>query len=134
MFYSPGLCASELGVESGNIINEQMRASSYLPDRNPEFARIRFWKSPDLKNLSWSPKESDSDPYLEVSFFEPTEITALSTQGGEDGNFVRRFTIQYDDNEGVKTINENVVEDDGMITQRPLVFAGNKKQPLFFVA
>jgi len=53
-----------------------------------------------------------------------TEITAVSTQGGSDGNFVRRFMVEYADNEGVKMVNEEVIGKDGVITERPRVFDG----------
>ena len=104
-------------MQSGEISDNQIWASSYLPDRNPEFARIEH-------KASWSPKDNDERPYLEVSFLEPTEITAVSTQGGSDGNFMRRFTVEYADSEGVKMVNEKVVGEDGMVTERPLVFDG----------
>ena len=106
-------------MESGEITNNQVWASSYTPGRNPEFARIGH-------ESSWAPKDNDDRPYLEVSFLDFTEITAVSTQGGGDGKFVRRFMVEYADSEGVKIVNEEVVGEDGVMTERPVVFEGEE--------
>lgn len=111
-------------MESGAISNEQIDASSYLPSRNPEFARIRSEGSPLEGGLSWSPKEDDERPYLEISFPELTEITAIATQGGEDGNYVRRYTVEYADAEGEKSIIEEVMTVNGELERHPVVFTG----------
>lgn len=44
----------------------------------------------------WSPLESDSNPYLQVDFLQPTFITAVVTQGGDQARgFVARYRLAY---------------------------------------
>ena len=113
-------------MESGDISSNQIWASSYAPGRNPEYARIRSRLDADTEEsvVSWSPKDNDERPHLEVSFLQPTEITAIATQGGGDGQFVREYMVEYADSEGVKMITEEVVGADGKISEQPLVFSG----------
>ena len=113
-------------MESGIINDNQIWASSYVSGKNPKYGRIQTQKTKNTKEeaLSWSPKDNDPNPYLEVSFLEPTEITAVSTQGGLDGNFVKKFTVEYADSDGEKMVTEQVMGQDGIMTEIPKVFAG----------
>lgn len=120
-----GPCVSPLGMESGEIDDNLIWASSFLPERNPEFGRIRSTSGNDGEPVkSWAPKEADTKPYLEVSFLELTEITAISTQGGEDGGYVRQYQVEYADKEGVKMVDHETLNEDGEITREPLTFEG----------
>ena len=114
-------------MESGEIRDTQIWATSYLSGKNPEYGRIQTQKTENFqqKALSWAPKDDDPKPYLEISFMEPTEITAVSTQGGQDGYFVQEFMIEYADSEGEKTVTEQVVAEDDIMTDRPTIFRGN---------
>ncbi|XP_076800960.1 uncharacterized protein LOC143445613 isoform X3 [Clavelina lepadiformis] len=124
-----GLCATALGMESGEIENDQIFASSNLPDREPWLARIRSeGTQSDAKMHSWAPDyyKSVVEPFLAVNFLEPTEITAVSTQGGEDGRFVRRFKIEYfDPDNWFNTLTKKSKGPDGVVTDEPVIFTAN---------
>jgi len=81
-------------MESGLIRDDQISASSSKTPKLPQNARLVTDSSSNEKS-SWSPSDDDISPYLEVSFDEPTQITAISTQGGSDGGYVSKFFVEY---------------------------------------
>ncbi|XP_078495432.1 uncharacterized protein LOC144750507, partial [Ciona intestinalis] len=103
-------CDEAMGMESGIIDDQLVDASSYLPGREPHYARVN-------SGGSWSPKETDTDPYLEVSFLEVAELTAISTQGGNDGLYVSEYMVEY------ATKNDIIMVADSL--GNPIVFQGN---------
>nr|XP_018672814.2 hemocytin-like [Ciona intestinalis] len=103
-------CDDAMGMESGTIDDQVIHASSYLPGKEPQYARVNH-------GGSWSPKEADTTPYLEVSFLQVTELTGITTQGGSDGSYVSEYMIEY------ATINEVTMFADSF--GNPIVFQGN---------
>ena len=79
MFTAP--CDDTLGLHSGDIRIDQIAVSSSSEGVSEENVRLItvFYSNQD--NLSWSPSSDDQSPAVEVSFDEPTQVTAIATQG-----------------------------------------------------
>ena len=83
-----GVCDEAMGMESYAIADNAITASSSKEGSEPFHARI-------TGRSSWSPLDDDKSPYLEVKFPSLKRITSILTQGGENGEMVKRFSIQY---------------------------------------
>ncbi|XP_044180207.1 sushi, von Willebrand factor type A, EGF and pentraxin domain-containing protein 1-like isoform X4 [Acropora millepora] len=83
-------CNSALGMESGDIPDESVKASSQLDsNHHPFFGRLHGSKA-------WCSAVGDDDPYIEIKLHEEHSITALSTQGSStDGVWSSKYRIEY---------------------------------------
>ncbi|KAE8595015.1 hypothetical protein XENTR_v10015432 [Xenopus tropicalis] len=91
-----GPCESPLGLEDGRILYQQLTASSFSENNPADAGRLDI--VPNIMNIEpgWSPLNSDTQPYLQVDFLQPTFITAVITQGGrQSGGFVTRYRLMY---------------------------------------
>ena len=77
-----------MGMESYAIADDAITASSFKVGSEPYHARVTSPKS-------WSPLDEDQSPYLEVNFESAKVITSILTQGGDNGEMVKSFSIQY---------------------------------------
>ncbi|XP_028411990.1 EGF-like repeat and discoidin I-like domain-containing protein 3 [Dendronephthya gigantea] len=85
-----------LGMENGDIKDEQITASSEL-DINHRAANGRLnFTQPDGRRGAWSSKHEDVNQWLQVDFQRSTLVTGISTQGRRDNHqFVRKYTISF---------------------------------------
>ena len=91
-------CAKPLGMENGQIRDDQITASSiynsyYLP-RN---GRLNF-KATTGRKGAWASGPLDLNQWFQVDFQRSTNITGISTQGRQDLNeHVKTYTISSSD-------------------------------------
>uniref|UniRef100_A0ABD2WJD2 Discoidin domain-containing receptor 2 n=1 Tax=Trichogramma kaykai TaxID=54128 RepID=A0ABD2WJD2_9HYME len=90
-----GQCTRALGMESGEILDEDITASSfYDPSLGPKHARLRKEKG----GGAWCPKNmitNEPKEYLEVNLREPRALTATRTQGRYGGGHGVEYTEEY---------------------------------------
>ncbi|XP_028411993.1 coagulation factor VIII-like [Dendronephthya gigantea] len=86
-------------MENGNILDEQITASSYWSiTHRASNGRLNFTPR-DERTGAWSSGNSSFPQWLQVDFKRSTVITGISTQGRNYGNntvanqFVKRYTI-----------------------------------------
>ncbi len=92
-FYILASCPMPLGMVSGEISNDQVKASSWLDtEHTPGHARVGNYSS-------WRPEPTDADPWLEIGFKERMLITGLLIQGGgqEEHNWVKTLNLRFGD-------------------------------------
>ena len=80
-------CDEKMGMTSQEISDDDITASSSKSGREAYKGR------PGVG--SWAPLNEDESPYFQVILPSPTTLTSISTQGGEDGGYVRGFQLQY---------------------------------------
>ena len=88
----------KLGMEDGSISKNQLGSSSGL---SSGFHRNNARLHTTNGNGAWAPKESDSNPYLQVDFKEMKVIIGIYTQGchGEP-YYVKSYRVSHcNDNE-----------------------------------
>ncbi|KAL9955705.1 hypothetical protein ACROYT_G037065 [Oculina patagonica] len=97
----PG-CRAPLGMESGQISNESITASSAqggLIDSiaGPNNARLHFKGAPGIG--AWMPQVHDHNQWLQVDFGAETRVTGISTQGHYYANaWVKSYSLRYRNN------------------------------------
>nr|XP_039273324.1 mucin-5AC-like isoform X1 [Styela clava] len=120
------VCVDGLGLQSGDIKDDQIVASSFKPGFEPYLARLVTSNIIDGSPKSWSPDNSDADKYLEVNFNVPTQVTGITTQGGQNDQYVTKYSVMYNNNgEGWHVVKEIIVGDDGQSFSMKKVFNGN---------
>ena len=92
-------CQDALGMESGEISNGQVSASSEWDGNHAAIqARLYFEAAPD-KAGSWSAKYNNLDQWLQIDLGSKHEVTGLATQGRNGyGQWVTKYKVQYSDN------------------------------------
>ena len=89
--------AKALGMENRKIHDDQITASSYFEEYPPSNARLNLIGI-DGSNGGWSADVSDLNQWLQVDFQRSTIITAISTQGLQNGEeFVKKYTVSFSD-------------------------------------
>ena len=91
-------CITPLGMESGDITNAQISASSMLDGNNsPEQARLHQ-KADGSMAGAWSAEIDDPYQWLQVDLGSFTKVSRVATQGrnGFD-QWVTKYKIQYGD-------------------------------------
>ena len=88
-------CQEKLGVESGNITDDQLRSSSDVGNG----ARKTQWRLNQIPNPSvpggWVALDSDEQPWLQISLYRQTSITGIIVQGREDEDqWVTSYKVQ----------------------------------------
>ncbi|EZA55710.1 hypothetical protein DMN91_009358 [Ooceraea biroi] len=94
-----GQCATALGMESGEIPDEDISASSmYDPSLGPKHARLRQ----DKGGGAWCPKNmvtKEGKEYLEVNLHTPRLLTSTRTQGrfgnGHGVEYTEEYFVEY---------------------------------------
>ncbi|XP_033112622.1 uncharacterized protein LOC117113409, partial [Anneissia japonica] len=96
------LCNRRLGIESGEVADAQMTASSnyyYLP---PSHARLHYetWTGSQSNRFRscWEPRYQEPNQWLQVDLLELHTITGVVTQGSGDDHdlsWIYRYTVQY---------------------------------------
>ncbi|XP_024936410.1 discoidin domain-containing receptor 2 isoform X2 [Cephus cinctus] len=92
-------CTSALGMETGEIPDEDISASSmYDPSLGPKHARLRQ----DKGGGAWCPKKmvtSEGKEYLEVNLHNPRVLTSTRTQGrfgnGNGVEYTEEYFVEY---------------------------------------
>ncbi|XP_031564686.1 coagulation factor V-like [Actinia tenebrosa] len=90
---SNGGCYSALGMESGDITDGQITASSFMI-APPSVARLN--KKRHILG-AWCASYNDNNPHLQVDFLDVKNITAFSSQGVEftGDHWVSLYTVSY---------------------------------------
>ena len=96
-------CIEALGMESGEITDAQLSASSQYSGRvykTPSQGRLNFQSDPGKIAGAWCPRKNDPDPWLQVDFRSYTTVTRIATQGRNGwGNWwVTKYRLLYSDN------------------------------------
>ena len=92
----PQSCRNPLGMESGQIPNSAITASSQLtPAYGPENARLHFKGAPGRVG-AWIPLSNDHGQWLQVDFGRETQVTGIATQGYyHAAHWVTSYSLQY---------------------------------------
>lgn len=91
----PG-CMNPLGMESGQISNNYVQASSQAySTTGPENARLHFKGARECIG-AWIPKTHNRNEWLQIDFGNETRITGISTQGRYDADqWVMSYSLRY---------------------------------------
>ena len=82
-----------LGMESGNIKDGQITASSFYTGFNP-------WEGRLNNNHYWATSaKSPSNPWIQVDLLRSTQVTGITSQGSGNQEWVTAFQVQYGDSE-----------------------------------
>ena len=99
-----------LGMESGSIPNEAIKASSERDDQHSA-SRSRLNTKPEGEQMgAWVPLESDENQWLQVDLGKVAEITKVCTQGGGEGveHRVNSYILSFsEDQENFQEYQEN---------------------------
>ena len=89
-------CITPLGIESGDVANAQIKASSMLDgDNSPGQARLHQ-KADGRMAGAWSAQTDDLNQWLQVDFGSYTKVSRVATQGKNGFNqWVTKYKIQY---------------------------------------
>nr|XP_042904159.1 uncharacterized protein LOC107439698 isoform X4 [Parasteatoda tepidariorum] len=107
--YHPSVCQSPLGMESGDVYEFQISASSFLsPSLSPSNVRLD-------SDSAWVANKDDGSPFVQVDMLIPTNLTGLMTRGRNDANaWVKSYTISFSDDglfwNGLKDEHGNDIE------------------------
>ena len=77
-----------MGMENFLIPDGHISASSSKEGSEAHNARLSGLNS-------WSPRDDDTSPYLEIKLDAIKRITSIVTQVGSNGEMVKRFSLQY---------------------------------------
>ena len=95
-----------MGMESGEILDEQITASSIRDARHAAHqGRLNFQEG-NGKSGSWSSRENDQNQWLQVDLLlEESVVTSVATQGrnkhpnwGGHNQWVKTYKLQYSNN------------------------------------
>ena len=89
-------CRKPLGMESGQIPNSAVTASSQLGGAyGPENARLHY-KGGVGRLGAWIPLTQDHSQWLQVDFGAETQVTGISTQGYYNADhWVKSYSLKY---------------------------------------
>lgn len=99
-------CRKTMGMQSGQIRNNQITASSQW-DKNhgPELARLNILKR-GARIGAWSAKYNNRYQWLQVDLGHPSRISRIFTQGRQDyGQWVTRFKVRYSQ-DGIRFVHQ----------------------------
>ena len=92
MLYAPILdssviCSDELGMESYDIPDENVKASStYSSTFPPRDGRL------NVPNKAWFAGQQESEPWIQANIGYQTHVSSVATQGYA-GNYVKTFKV-----------------------------------------
>ena len=84
-------CSSPLGMSSGLLSNDRIKASSSQSSTPPAAGRLS-------NDITWCAEFSKADEFLEVNFLELVKVTNVATKGCINNNvpcFVKTYSIMY---------------------------------------
>ncbi|XP_032227696.2 uncharacterized protein LOC5503440 [Nematostella vectensis] len=83
-------CKAAMGMETGQIKDQQISASSYhSKSLNPQNSRLNG-------DRSWSAKMNGKDQWIQVDFMQTAKITQVATQGRADAyQWVTSYRLEY---------------------------------------
>ena len=112
-----------MDFENSVNIADVISASSWKEGSEPSEVLIRS----DDSTTSWSPSDDDSSPYVELRFPSPVKVTSLVTKGGDNGEFVPKFTLKTSPDYDEKPVDVTVstMSPSGKIEEKQKVFVGN---------
>uniref|UniRef100_A0A8D1U5K0 Coagulation factor V n=1 Tax=Sus scrofa TaxID=9823 RepID=A0A8D1U5K0_PIG len=94
-------CSTPLGMESGNIKNEQITASSFKKSWWGDYWEpFRARLNAQGRVNAWQAKANNNNQWLQIDLLKIKKITAITTQGCKSLSsemYVKRYTIQYSD-------------------------------------
>lgn len=93
-------CAQPLGMENGQIKDDQITASTYFPNYEPSEGRLNA-----KGGRAWHAKYTRDTEYLQIDFRREVNITAVATQGQSTEAFYVT-TYKLDMSDDGKTWNE----------------------------
>ena len=86
---TPVACQEPLGVESGNVTDEQFTASSYDGKLVAANAILN-------QETAWVPKTNDQNQWLQIDLYRQILVTGVVIQGRPDiQNWVTRYRVEY---------------------------------------
>ena len=86
-------------MESGDISNGQVSASSELDDNHAATHARLYFEAAHGKAGSWSAKYNNLDQWLQIDLGSKHEVTGLATQGRNGyGQWVTKYKVQYSNN------------------------------------
>ncbi|KAM7452301.1 EGF-like repeat and discoidin I-like domain-containing protein 3 [Porites harrisoni] len=92
-------CQDALGMESGEISNGQVSASSERDGNHAAIQARLYFEAAPAKAGSWSAKYNNLDQWLQIDLGSKHEVTGLATQGRNGyGQWVTKYKVQYSDN------------------------------------
>ena len=93
-------CQDALGMESGEISNGQVSASSEWDGNHAAIQARLYFEAASGKAGSWSAKYNNLDQWLQIDLgSKHTLVTGLATQGRNGyGQWVTKYKVQYSDN------------------------------------
>lgn len=92
-----GTCGGPLGLESGQITDGQLTASSQWDwNHGARRGRLDIQKQGALRG-AWSSRRNDGNQWLQIDLFDETsQVTGVATQGRFDWNqWVTKYRLQY---------------------------------------
>ncbi|XP_071956870.1 uncharacterized protein [Antedon mediterranea] len=96
------VCNTRLGLESGEISDAQISASSYYTYLPPSQARLHLetWTGSAKNQLRscWEPRIQETNQWLQVDLLELHTVTGIITQGSGDDHdlsWLYLYTLQY---------------------------------------
>ena len=91
-----GFCDEEMGMETRDIKNESISATSFENGYEPD--NVRLISTPEVESSkAWSPLQQDAAPYLQVNFEDSVQLTGIKTQGDSQERYVQKFLISIFD-------------------------------------
>ena len=103
VFHKYSECQKDLGMESGEISNRQITASSQLDASHAAIQGRLNLKATGNKAASWSAVSNDPSQWLEVDLGRPnTKVTGVATQGGNyPPQWVTKYKLQFSNDGGI---------------------------------
>ncbi|XP_041368567.1 uncharacterized protein LOC121382945 isoform X2 [Gigantopelta aegis] len=92
-------CDAGLGMESGRITRQQLKASSVKNGLSVDYARFNCCS--DIDYGAWCPSNATSEEWFEINLYRPANVTAVmlqrpSTKNESINNYVTKFNIQVE--------------------------------------
>lgn len=85
-YFSDRYCwENAIGLETGEVPDINITASSYIDSNPPSAARLGF-------HVGWCPKKV-VNAFLQIDLGVPYRLPAVAIQGRSDGSFVKRYAI-----------------------------------------
>ena len=93
-------CSAALGMESRDIKDSQITASSEIRDHEAIQGRLNF-QNVGLKRGGWTTDVHNANQWIQVALQRYTKITGIATQGRSDASqWVTKYKLLYS-NDGV---------------------------------
>ncbi|KAG5268284.1 hypothetical protein AALO_G00210820 [Alosa alosa] len=90
------VCASSMGMEDGRIYYGQLTSSSNRENNPADGGRLNIIPNVPVMEPGWSPLPSDSNPYFQVDFLEPTWVSGVVMQGSERmWGYLTKYRLAY---------------------------------------